>query len=83
MQALVQEPAALGKGDRDGDHPPDVADARCPGCQQVEVDVEDVLELDEQLDVEDQVVERGADCAVYGVLDRDESGVDAAVVGGV
>ena len=48
------------------------------------MDVEHVLELNEQLDVEDEVIEGGADRAFDRVLDRDEGGVDlAAALGGV
>jgi len=39
-------------------------------CHQVEVDVEDHFSLDEQVEVEDQRVERGIDRALDGVLDR-------------
>jgi len=49
-------------------------------CHQVEVDVEDHFSLDEQVEVEDQRVERGIDRALDGVLDRDEADVHLPVL---
>jgi len=46
----------------------------------VEVDVEDHFSLDEQVEVEDQRVERGIDRALDGVLDRDEADVHLPVL---
>lgn len=81
VETLVQEPTALRQGNGDRDDPTDTFEPRAWGCEKVEVNVEHVFELDEQLDVEYQVVERGADRALDRILNRDESGVDLAVFG--
>ena len=78
VQVLVQKSTALGKRDRDRDDPADAAEICAFGCEKVQMDVQHVFHLNEEVRVEDEVVQGGADRAVDRVLDGDEGGIDLA-----
>ena len=71
-----QELLALGQGVRVGRHLLRSLEGGARPGHQVQVDVHHHLALDEEVDVEDEPVDGGADRALDGVLDRDEAEVD-------